>query len=219
MIILVASTKGGVGKSTIAANMAVVFAKREYDVLLVDADRQSSCAEFQAERKINYPDYPKITVVQRYGEIDDDLESLSSKFDFTVVDVSGRDSSEMRSAMLVADTLLVPVRPSQFDLSALHTTVGITKDGMRINKKLRAHTVLSIVPTNPLGSEFEAARSVILEGYPELKLMDVAIRDRKIYRDSIAVGLGVVEVNDKADSTLKAQTEIRELVDELLNLA
>ena len=215
-IILVANTKGGAGKSTMACNIAVVLAQQTRDVLIFDADRQSSSAEWQAERKLHHADNPRITTVQRYGEIDETIESLAPRFDYTLIDVSGRDSDEMRSALLICDVLLVPVRPSQFDLSSLHTMAGIVRNASRINKKMAPYAFLSIAPTNPKGVEVEQACELIRSGYPEFVLMTTIIRDRKIYRDATAVGLGVTEVEDRADSVKSAHAEMHALVEEFL---
>ena len=216
-VILVANTKGGAGKSTMACNIAVVLAQRTRDVLMVDADRQASTAEWQAERKLHYPGNPRITTVQRYGVIDDELESLAPRFDYTIVDVASRKSDEMLSTMVVCDVLLVPVRPSQFDLSALHTMSRIVRDSSRANKKMAPYAFLSIAPTNPKGVEVEQAWELIRSGYPEFTLLNTIIRDRKIYRDATAVGLGVTEVEDRADSVKSARAEMNALVEEVLS--
>ncbi|WP_426393937.1 ParA family protein [Ralstonia sp. R-29] len=50
MIVLVAAEKGGVGKSTIASNLAVYLAHKEVDVVLLDTDEQATCARFVERR-------------------------------------------------------------------------------------------------------------------------------------------------------------------------
>jgi cellulose biosynthesis protein BcsQ len=50
MIIVLAQTKGGVGKSTLAINLAIARARQGADVLLVDADEQATAADFTALR-------------------------------------------------------------------------------------------------------------------------------------------------------------------------
>ena len=112
MIILLGSQKGGCGKSTIAINIACYLANQGKDIVLVDADPQQSSANWVKDR--DETDLPKVHCVQRYGDIKNTLKDLSQRYEYVVVDVAGHDSKELRTAMLVADLLIIPFRPSQF---------------------------------------------------------------------------------------------------------
>jgi chromosome partitioning protein len=215
-IILIASQKGGVGKSTTAVNIAAVLAHQGNDVLLVDSDRQASVSEWWAERKLNHPDNPKIACIQKYGELDDTLTDLSNRYQYVIVDVTGRDSEEMRSAMVVANVLLTPVKASQVDINTLPNMSRIIKSSRLVNKSLNAYAFLSIAPNNPRINEIEQAKHTILE-FPELILLNTVVFDRKIYRDCMADGLSVTELNGRADSEVAARKETTALVEEVLH--
>lgn len=213
MIILVGSTKGGAGKSTAVTNIAAVLAHQEKEVLLFDADRQPTSSEWETERRLNHPKRPKITCVQRYGDIDSTILELSEKYANIVIDVAGRDSDEFRSALTVADVVLVPIRPSQADLNAVHSTVRLIIQARRINPKISAYCFLNQAPTNVKGKEIELARAFISD-YPELGLLSTNVYDRKVYRDALSEGLGVIEMVGKSDSEQSAKIEILALVEE-----
>jgi chromosome partitioning protein len=128
-------------------NIAAVLAHQEKEVLLFDADRQPTSSEWETERRLNHPKHPKITCIQRYGDIDSTIMELSEKYANIVIDVAGRDSDEFRSALTVADVVLVPIRPSQADLNAVHNTVRLIVQARRINPKISAYCFLNQAPT------------------------------------------------------------------------
>jgi chromosome partitioning protein len=68
MILLVAAEKGGVGKSTIASNLAVYLAHGGVDVVLLDTDGQATAARF-VERRDEAGITPAVPCVQRTGEV------------------------------------------------------------------------------------------------------------------------------------------------------
>lgn len=210
MIILVVSQKGGCGKSTLATNICA-FLAQNHDVLLVDADRQPTSSEWLAERR-QRKGLPKVTGVQKYGEIDDTLIEFNTKYEYVVVDCAGKDSSEMRSAMLVADIAITPVRPSQADLNTLDVLCNvIIKQALRINQSMKSLIVLTMAPTNPQINEIHDAKSFI-EDYPILKLCNQIIYDRKVYRDCLSEGMGVTEFTNE-----KASDEMNSLMEEVLH--
>ena len=215
MILLIGSEKGGCGKTTIAINIAAALSLRGCDVLLVDADRQASASEWASERRINQPDKPKITCVQCFGEIDTNLLDLSTRYQHIIIDVTGRDSSELRSSLLVADAVLVPTKPATFDLSTLLTMTKLIQQSRRINPKLKSYAVLSIAPTNAKLKEIEQSRSVVLDYGDSISLLDTIIFDRKCYRDSSSDGLGVTEMLARSDSEFHAQNEMLNLINEV----
>lgn len=216
MIIVVGNQKGGVGKSTLAVNISATLAQHGHDVMLVDADRQTSSSEWWIERKNNFPESPKIHCVNKYGDIDDSLLDLSKRYGFVIVDVAGRDSDELRSSLEVCDALLMPFRPSSTDTNTLPTMSRIAKNAKRTNPKLQAFACLSIAPTNAKLKEIGFARDTIM-GYPDVILLNTTIFDRVCYRDGMALGLGVTEMDGKSDSEVASRREMMELVKEIMH--
>ena len=69
MIVLIGSEKGGTGKSTIACNLAVALALAGRDVVIIDADPQSSAARWSERRAAQHPDRAAVHCVQRTGDV------------------------------------------------------------------------------------------------------------------------------------------------------
>ena len=105
MIILIGSQKGGCGKSTLTINIAAALAKLNKDVIIVDADIQSTSSRWAADRSENLP---KVHCVQKYENMKNTLLDLNQRYKFVIVDVAGKDSKELRTGMIVANILLIP---------------------------------------------------------------------------------------------------------------
>lgn len=209
MIILIGSQKGGCGKSTTAVNICAELAKNGRDTVLVDADRQCTSANWAMDRSENEA-LPTVHCVQKYENIRDTLLDLDKRYEFVVVDAAGRDSRELRTGMTAAHILVVPFRPSQPDLDTLPKMQEIITQAKDLNPELTVVGLLTMAPTNPVVHEDQEAREY-LQDYPGIKLLDTILRDRKVYRDAMSDGLGVVEMGNP-----KATVEIQELVRKIL---
>ena len=210
MIILVGSQKGGCGKSTTSVNIATILAHRSFDVVIVDADRQSTTANWAMDRATNDTN-PTVHCLQKYENIRDTLIDLNHRYEYVIVDAAGRDSRELRTGMVAADILLVPFRPSQPDLDTLANLQEIIIQAKDLNPKLKVFGVITMAPTNPIVNEANEAREY-LKDYPEITLLNSSVKDRKVYRDAMSEGLGVVELNNP-----KATFEMNSLVGEIIN--
>lgn len=208
MILLIGSQKGGCGKSTIAINIAAFLSNEGKDVVLVDADRQQSSANWVKDR--DGTDLKKVHCIQRYDNIKATLKDLANRYEYVVVDVAGHDSKELRTAMLVADKLIVPFRPSQFDLDTLPHLTEVIDQAQSFNENLEAYGLLTLAPTNPSISEIQQA-SEYLADFPIFTALNSVVYDRKVYRDSISEGKGVSELNNP-----KAKEEFNKLMQEIL---
>jgi chromosome partitioning protein len=209
MIILVASQKGGTGKSITATNIAAEFARLRRNVVIVDADPQGSTARWHADRE-EAGVTPRIECVKEFGNIRAALLELDGRFEIVVVDVAGKDSNEMRTGMTAAHKLLVPVRPSQFDLDTLPHMRELIDKARKFNPDLEVRTLLTQVPTHTFASERTDAVDY-LSDYPDLRPLKTVTYERKAYRDVTGEGLGVVEWTNR-----KAKTEVQNLVAELM---
>lgn len=211
MIVLIGSQKGGCGKSTTAINICAWLAKNGHDVVLVDADRQSTAANWAMDRA-NNEKLPTVHCVQKYENIRDTLLDLDKRYGYVVVDAAGRDSRELRTGMIAAHVLIVPFRPSQPDLDTLPKMQEVIIQAKDLNPDLEIHGILTMAPTNPVVNETAEACDY-LKDYPEIKLLDKAIiRDRKVYRDAMSEGMGVIEMNNP-----KAADEIESLMREVFD--
>lgn len=211
MIILIGGEKGGTGKSTLAVNLAVLRAREGRDVLLVDADRQSSAASW-AQTRDAAGLMPRIPCVQGFGkELAKQIRDLADRYQDVIIDAGGRDSVELRSCMLAADALYSPIQASQLDIWTLETLNNLVAQASAFNSSLKAFAVINRASTNPLVNETNEAEEV-LRDFENISLAKSIIRDRIAFRKAIVEGRSVIEL---AASDSKANTEIISLSQEI----
>lgn len=209
MIILIAHQKGGVGKSTLAVNLAAEAQRRGGDVLIAEADPTIHTARLWAQTR-GESGAKQITSARLEGTLQGHLKDLADRYDYVVVDVAGKDSREMRSAMIAADVMVAPIQPSQADVDSTQALVRTIEEAREFNPSLVVLAVLNRCSTQWNDTEADESADY-LKDYPELPLASVRLYDRKAYRTSIEKGLGVVEMKDS-----KAKGEIQNLMNEIL---
>lgn len=112
VIFTVANRKGGVGKTTLATNLAVALSNKG-KTLLVDTDEQGSADAWNKYRT------SKLDAVNVFDGLIDALEPIYQDYDFILIDVAGRDSKMLREALLICDKLAVPTQASLLDLEVI----------------------------------------------------------------------------------------------------
>ena len=133
MIILIGAEKGGTGKTTLATSLAAMRTNEGHDVLLLDTDQQGTATYWNRLR--DQTEAKKITCVQVFGEVDREIRKLASKYDEIIIDAGGRDSEELRSSILVAHKIYIPLQPSQFDIWTITQMAKIVERGKTFNQE------------------------------------------------------------------------------------
>lgn len=208
-VVLIGGEKGGTGKSTIATNLAVWLSHQGKDVLLVDTDPQGSATGWHSTRTQDQKDRPKVHCVQKTGNVNDAVKDLATRYDHVLIDAGGRDSKELRSSMLAATVLYVPIKASQFDLWTMQRMDELVDMSHGFNPTLKAYAVISMAPTNPMINETREAKEWLSE-FQHFDLATTIIRERKAYRDAVIEGVGVIEMRNA-----KARVEINFLGEEV----
>lgn len=207
----VAHSKGGVGKSTIATNLAVAAAGDGKRVLLIDADPQGSSIAWRALRETDDVAALSITTATLHK----DVPGLAAGYDLVIIDTGGRDSQVYRSAVLAADLVVIPALASQVDLFAASDVVEVIKYARDFKNSLGAVWVLNqIVAGTKLGQEI---RDALAEYAADVSLCESQLTARTAYRTAYGNGAGVLELTGKERDT-KASAEVSTLYAELLNI-
>jgi len=215
MLVACVSTKGGCSKTTLATNLACFAISQGMSALLVDGDLQRSSIFWRGERSDNAP-----AGIQAIGmptnTIHKDLPRIAANYDFVCIDVGGRDTNVLRSALLACGKgvvtpeggiAIIPCQPSQLDLWGLSDTMDILETA-RTFTEINSRTLLTQVVngTNSLKNAHNTISA--LEKAPLLKTQ---IHSRVAYKNAVELGLGVIEIEPKG----KAATEILSLWNEL----
>ncbi len=199
-IICVANRKGGVGKTTLATNLAVALNNKGKSIL-IDADEQQSAFKWTNQRD----DIECITV---HSDLLEKLEQLDKEYEYILIDVAGRDSTIFREALLVSDTLIVPTQPSLLDLEVLNYMQEKITTAKKTNENLKAYVLINRAAVRT--TELKDAIEFIAE-FDQFKLLKTVLFERKQFRDAIVESKSVTEMNAS-----KAKDELNQLIIELL---
>jgi chromosome partitioning protein len=121
--ILVASSKGGCGKTTLVTNLAASRAQRGRNVVIIDADRQHSSYRW-CERRAEYEHLPAVLGLE--GSPSQTFDRLPADTDIALIDTAaGITEYQLTPWLERADIVLVPVLPSVFDLDATAEFLGM----------------------------------------------------------------------------------------------
>ena len=206
MILTVGNTKGGVGKTTLAVNLAIARAISGRDVLLVDGDEQQTASTF-TDLRTEALERPGYTAVSLQGAaLRTQVRQLAPKYDDIVIDVGGRDTGSLRAALTVSEKVLIPVQPRTFDIWAIAQIAAMVKEAREINDHLRAVVVLNAADAQ--GRDNEDAATAVRE-VAGLELAPVMIGRRKAFPNAAAAGRGVLEYVPKDP---KATDELTALI-------
>jgi chromosome partitioning protein len=206
MIITVGGQKGGTGKTTIAAHLAVLRAEAGKRVLLVDADEQQSAKLFSTQRKLEHPDAVQYSADTHLDDaVRLEVRQKEDLYDDIIIDTGGRDSRSQRSALAIADLLIMPFKPRSLDLWTIEDMLKIIELMQSVNPKLRPLSVLNQADAQGMDNQEAEA---LLADIAEIPYSGVTIVNRKAFGKAIAQGLAVHELRP---SDKKAVSEIAAL--------
>lgn len=203
-VISVLSQKGGSGKSTIAINLARCLQLKGFDVALIDTDPQASAREWNALAADDF--YPVYGC--DHGLSDKDIRQLEKLADYVIIDGAPRIEKMMADAIKLSDYILIPIKPSQFDVWACKDTIELIKTRMQLDDKLKAGLVLSQV-----NKQTNLTKDVIdfVKDNFNIPLLQGSTGIRVAYADVLSAGGTVFESSSKA-----AQEEMLLITDEIL---
>lgn len=206
MIIALVNSKGGVGKSTLAGNLAAWLAEQGHSVILADCDPQRSSSEWIAEAKPGIQTFSFASA----DEVLDNLPVLRDQADYVVADGPGSQTETSRALLMWADLAVIPCKASMFEARALAMNTAFVRQAQAIRSgQPDAIAVLTMVGKDyRLTKDMRDAASAL-----ELQLAETPVTLRQAYADAPGQSTVVWKMGSAARD---AAREIDDLFRELL---
>lgn len=206
MIIVVANSKGGVGKSTFSVHLAAWLHEQGHRVTLADCDTQQSSSEWVREA------VPEVKAVRLDNPdvILNELPTLNAETDYVIADGPGSQTETSRALLLRADLAIVPCKASMLEVRALAKATEVLRQAQDIRQgKPRAMIVLSMVGKNyRLTNDMKDAAAAL-----NLPLASKPLILRQIYADAPGQGAVVWNLGARAK---EAAEEVDHIFREIL---
>lgn len=222
VIISLLHQKGGVGKSTVAVNLAAELSK-EFKTLLIDCDPMASSLNFGSARSEALGEENFLTVCQKSfvkpdktemtgKAIRQEIKNFKDDYQILIIDSPGRSGIIATAAASVSDLVIVPVIPGFFDIWAIDETLETLDKVMAANEDLMVRILL-----NRRDDRTVLSKEILKHLQEnEMTLFDSTLGNRTIYGHS-AAGLSVVEIEKKSDAAREVEALVNE-VKKTLNL-
>jgi len=211
-VLTVAQQKGGAGKTTLAAHLAVAWSLKGLKVAIVDIDPQASLTQWdrmrgERARERGESGLAALHVVSVAGwRVTSEVDRLKRDYDVVVIDSPPHMETEAKIAVRAADLVVVPVQPSPMDLWATQGTLDLVKKEQR-----SALIVLNRVPARANLTDQMRQRIAELGQ----RCAGTAIGSRVALASSLLEGRGIGEAAPSSTAGL----EIAALADEILATA
>jgi len=185
-VITIAQQKGGAGKTTLAAHLAIAWAGQGRNVALVDIDPQGSLAAWHALRTERLGDgktgldFAAITGWRTAAEV----ERRARDHDIVVIDSPPHAETEAKLAIRAAHLVVMPVQPSPMDVWATQPTLDLARQ-----ERVKVLLVLNRVPSRANLTEAMLAKLADLGA----AVADSRIGNRVALATALAEGLGITE--------------------------
>jgi chromosome partitioning protein len=188
-VVVLASQKGGAGKTTLTAHLAVEAARRGSRVVVVDLDPQMGLMEWWNARAADTP----VAAQFAAADLAAGIASLRESFDFMFIDTPPALGDNIRLAMAHADLVVIPVQPSPNDLRAVGATI-------RMAREVRKRLLFVRNRSNPRHVlARETARLLAAHG----PSAHGDIGDRTDFKAAMAEGLTASEINPWSRSAVE----------------
>jgi len=183
--VMVLNAKGGCGKSTLATNIAVFFARDGLEVCIADYDPQRSSLDWLAQRPA---DLPAVSGVAAY---EDGLRTVPRNTEILVIDAPARvHGTELNELVRRAETIVVPVLPSSIDMKACS---HFMEELLEIGKVSRKQARLTVIANRV--REYTLIYQELDQFLSKLKVPYLGcLREAQNYVRAYARGMGVLEL-------------------------
>ena len=202
-VVALLNKKGGVGRTTIAVNLAVALQKRGHAPLLLDTDQQGSIQSWA-----NRPDDAPAILTASKPNIHEKLPLVAEEYDFAVIDTPAGAGDFPKSAAKAADLVLMPIRPSAFDVWSAQQAINVVRDLDLANPP----TIRLVISQQIVGTKLASNIGDTIDQL-DVDALDARTSMRVAYQKAQGHSYSVFDLEDK-----KAQAEMRAVVDEVLTL-
>ena len=189
MILTVGNTKGGVGKSTIAVQLALGLSLDGKKVWLVDGDRQATSLGAITVRAESGRTPIAAAAYSDGATLRAQVTQQRGAYEHIIIDAGGRDSTALRAALTISDVVLVPFQPRSFDVWAL-SDIGSLLNEARAVRDVRALAMLNAADTQ--GND-NADAAEALADVPGIELLSARVNRRKSIANASGAGLYIDE--------------------------